>query len=440
MGKYVIYGGKPLFGNVLAAGSKNVALKVIIASLLSKEQVTLKNIPSLSDLHVLEEIMSLFGTDISRTNSTMRLNSTKINPAEIPVEQSKKLRASFMLISPLLTRFSKVKIPNPGGDKIGARPIERSIEGLKKLGVEIDICGDGYICACKNGLKGATYKFEKNTHTGTETLILAAVLANGRTVLENAAEEPEIDDLIGFLNSLGADIKRQNKRTIIINGVKDLKGGTYEIMADRNEVITFAVAAYATHGRIYIPNANKENISAFLQKLDEINCVWKKVGLGLEFEYKNQIKNSNIETKPYPGFMTDWQAPWSLLMTQAQGDSMVHETIYEDRFGYVKELMKMGAKISLFNPKIENPKSFYNFNWNDRKKESFHAIKIHGPTVFTPNNVVIPDLRAGATLVLAALLAKGRTTLTGIEHIDRGYEKFENRLNSLGANIERIKE
>lgn len=439
MSKYVIYGGKPLFGNVLAAGSKNVALKVIIASLLSKEQIILKNIPNLSDLHVLEEIMGLFGTDISRKNSTMRLSSAKINPSQIPVDQSKKLRASFMLIAPLLARLSKIMIPNPGGDKIGARPIERSIEGLKKLGVDIVLCRNGYICACKNKLKGATYKFEKNTHTGTETLILAGVLAKGRTVLENAAEEPEIDDLIDFLNELGADIKRTNKRTIIINGVSELKGGTYEIMADRNEVVTFAVAAYATHGKICVPNANKKYVSAFLQKLDEVHCLWKECGSGLEFEYKNEIKNSNVETKPYPGFMTDWQAPWALLMTQAKGSSIVHETIYENRFGYVKELIKMGAKISLFNPKIENPKSYYNFNWNDRKKESFHAIKIHGPTLFTPNNVIIPDLRAGATLVLAALIAKGKTTLEGIEHIDRGYENFENRLNSLGANIERIK-
>jgi len=440
MGKFLIYGGKPLFGNVNAAGSKNVALKVIIASLLSREQIVLKNIPNLSDLHVLEEIIRLFGTNISWRNSTMYLNSAKINPAQIPVDQSKKLRASFMLIAPLLTRFSKVKIPNPGGDKIGARPIERSIEGLKKLGVIINVCEDGYICACKNGLKGATYKFEKNTHTGTETLILAGVLTKGRTVLENAAEEPEIDDLIDFLNELGADIKRINKRTIVINGVAQLKGGSYEIMADRNEVVTFAVAAYITHGKICIPNANKKYISAFLQKLDEVHCVWKKSSSGLEFEYKNEIKIANVETKPYPGFMTDWQAPWSLLMTQAKGDSVIHETIYEDRFGYVKELVKMGAKISLFNPKVKNPESFYNFNWSDRKKKSFHAIKIHGPTVFTPSNVIISDLRAGATLVLAALTVKGKTTLEGIEHIDRGYENFENRLNSLGANIERIKE
>lgn len=440
MDKYEIKGGFSLRGALRVSGSKNVALKVIIASLLTRDKIILQNIPNLSDLRILYELITSFGAKVTRQDKKITIEAKNLSLFDIPIEKSKKLRASFMLIAPLLTRFEEIRIPNPGGDKIGARPIDRSLEGLKRLGVIISECKEGYVCAARNGLKGASYRFKKNTHTGTETLIIASVLAKGKTVLENAAQEPEVDDLIGFLNSLGADIKRITERTILINGVDKLHGGKYTIMPDRNEVVTFAIAAYVTKGEIFIPNALKEHLTYFLAKLKEANCFWREKEGGLQFAWRERISATEAITRPHPGFMTDWQGPWTLMMTQAKGNSIIHETIYEDRFGYVEELKKMGASILSFNPKVEDPEKFYNFNWKDNNHKTSRAIKIIGPTKLVGKNITIPDLRAGATLVLAALAAKGESTLTGIEHIDRGYENFENRLNSLGANIERIKE
>lgn len=437
MEEYEIIGGVPLRGKILVAGSKNVALKVIIASLLTREKIVLRNIPDLSDLRVLYELIASFGAKLKRHHKTVTIEAKNLSPFNISIEKSKKLRASYMLIAPLLTRFDEVRIPNPGGDKIGARPIDRSLNGLKHLGASIKECDEGYICAVRNGLRGITHRFEKNTHTGTETLILAAALAKGKTVLENAACEPEVDDLIRFLNSLGANIKRVKERTIVINGVSKLHGGSYKIMPDRNEVVTFAIAAYVTKGDIFIPNAQKEYLTSFLAKLEEANCKWQERRKGLQFTHSVLPKATKLTTMPHPGFMTDWQGPWTLLMTQAKGNSITHETIYEDRFGYVGQLQKMGARISLFNPEIKNPEKLYNFNRTDNKNGSFHAVKISGPTMLTGTNLTIPDLRAGATLVLAALSAKGKSTLTGVEHIDRGYEDFDIRLKKLGAKIKR---
>lgn len=272
-------------------------------------------------------------------------------------------------------------------------------------------------------------------------MLLAGVRATGETVLENAAEEPEVDDLIRLLNQMGAQIKRIKKRTIVIHGVKKLKGTEFTIMPDRNEVITFAIGAIASGGDIIIEGTQREYLGAFFSQLDKAKAHWESISPDkTRFRGGNELTAVDITTEIYPGFMTDWQAPWALLMTQAKGVANVHETIFEDRFGYVSELRKMGADISFFHPKVKSPGTFYNFNWSDRIKSNFQGIKITGPTKLHNAVLEVMDLRAGATLILGGILAHGRSTLLGIEHIDRGYEKIEERLQKLGATIKRIRE
>lgn len=441
MSAFLISGGGPLKGELEISGSKNVALKAIVAGLLTEDELVIENVPVISDLTLMEEIAGKLGAKIERSPKTLRICAKDLKNPKVPLEMGARLRASSMFIAPLIARLGQAVIPNPGGCRIGARPIDRHIQGFEKMGVKIKYnAQDGYFHAESTKLKGTTYRFAKNTHTGTETLILAAVLAKGKTILENAACEPEVDDLIALLNAMGAKIKRVKPRTIIIEGVEKLHGTHFKIMADRNEAVTFAVAALATNGEVFLKNAQKNVLTPFLKKVKEAGGDWEEVDHGLRFYRTDKLKSTKVVTAPFPGFMTDWQAPWALLMTQAEGESIIHETIYENRFQYVEELKKMGAKIELFNPKINKPRNFYNFNWSDNKPEYFHEAKIHGPTRLHNAVLNISDLRAGATLVLAALVAGGESYLTGVEHIDRGYENFEARLRSLGGKIKRVKD
>lgn len=441
MSAFVISGGKPLKGELEISGSKNVALKAIVAGLLTDEELVLENVPDISDLSLMEEIAQKLGVKINRLGKTLKIKASDIKSVKVPLEMGARLRTSSMFVSPLLARLGQAVIPNPGGCRIGARPIDRHIEGFKEMGARIRYnVRDGYFYAESKKLQGTTYRFSKNTHTGTETLIIAAVLARGKTVLENAACEPEIDDLIKLLNTMGAKIKRVKPRIVIIEGVERLHGAKFKIMPDRNEAATFAIAALATKGNLFLKNVQSEVLKPFLEKVTEAGGGWTRQDSGIRFFWKGDLSSTNVVTSPYPGFMTDWQAPWALLMTQAKGASIIHETIYENRFQYVEELQKMGAKIELFNPKVKNPVNYYNFNWGDNKPEYFHAAKIHGPTRLHNAVLQISDLRAGATLVLAALAARGESYLSGGEHIDRGYESFEARLRSLGAKISRFKE
>lgn len=439
MESFIVKGGRKLTGEISVSGSKNVSLKLITASLLTSEEVVIENVPRISDLETLLEIVENLGVKISFTDHTLVMQAANLSDYEIPLEAGARIRASSMLISPLLVRLGKALIPNPGGCRIGARPVDRTIEGLTKMGALVRyVSEDGYFHVQTNGLVGMTYRFEKNTHTGTETLLMAAVLAKGKTVIENAAQEPEVDELIAFLTSMGAKIKR-HKRTITIEGVAKLHGTHFAVAPDRNEVVTFAIAGLITGGDLTIVNARKKDITIFLEKIDKAGGKYEEVKGGIRF-YDGTIVGTDIETAPHPAFMTDWQGPWAVLMTQATGVSIIHETVYEDRFGYVSELLKMGAHIELFNPKVKNPDKIYNFNWADNKDEYCHAAKIYGPTSLHNAIVNISDLRAGATLVLAALAAKGKTVIFGVEHLDRGYEAFEERLRSLGADIKRVLE
>lgn len=439
MEKFIIRGGKPLKGEIKVTGAKNVALKVLVAACFTNEEVVIRNVPLISDFFVMTDIIKELGGEVLIVDHVVRVKMKEFKKTKISLEKAAEIRTSVMFLAPLLARVGKATIPNPGGCRIGARPIDRIIEGLKRIGVDIRYDSkDGYFHAHTKRLKGNNYKFEKNSHMGTEVLILASCLAKGKTVLENAATEPEIDDLIDVLNNMGAKIKRIKDRTIQIEGVEKLRSSDIIIGPDRNEIVTLAIAAATTGGDVFIRDVDTKGIEEFLTVFEKVGGGFEKINNGLRFFAKSELKAINIRTSPYPGFMTDWQGPFALLMTQAKGESIIHETIYENRFGYVEELKKMGAHIQFFNPKVENPHRFYNFNVSDDKQEYFHAIKIFGPTKLHNAVVSISDLRAGATLVLAALIAKGENIIFGVKHLDRGYEAFDKRLRNLGADIRRV--
>ncbi len=439
MEKLIITGGKPLQGQVTVGGAKNVAMKVILAGLLTDELLTVHNIPLISSVLGTTKIVEPLGVSVIRKNHTLEISGKNVHTHKVPMELGGLYRTATMVMGPLLARFGRAVVPNPGGCRLGKRPVDWHTQALEKMGVKIKY-KDGYFWAETKKLRGANIAFPKNTHTGTETVILAAVLADGDTIIENAAEEPEIDDLIRFLVEMGANIKRSNRK-IIIRGVKRLHGVTYTIMSDRNEVVTYAVAGVATGGDIVIEGTQREYLRAFLGKLDEGGVGWDPIDAhSTRFYRKESLTATHVETSPYPGFMTDWQAPWAVLMTQANGTSSIHETVFESRFSYVGELKKMGAKIDFFDPNIPEPHEYYNFNWDDRIKDYYQGIKIHGPHPLHEGVVEITDLRAGATLVVAALVARGKSVVIGTGHIDRGYERFDEQLRKLGANIKRVKE
>lgn len=435
MKKYIINGGKQLSGDITISGSKNVVTKLLIASCLTDEEVILENVPLISDFHIMLELMKEIGAEVTLQDHTVRIRVKEIQKNKLPLDIGAKVKTSSMFLAPLLIRTGEAHIPNPGGCRIGARPIDRHIKGLEEMGAVIGYASeDGYFHAHTNGMNGATYEFEKNSHTGTETLIIAAVLAKGKTVIKNAAQEPEVDDLIEFLNKMGARVSRVEPRTIEIEGVEKLSGATHRIMPDRNEAVTFAIVSTLTGGNIWMKGAVLSDMSAFLDAYGKAGGAWEEKDGAVRFYIQGDIQPVDVTTLPHPGFMTDWQGPWSILMTQAQGTSIIHETIYENRFAYVTELTKMGAKLEMFAPSVDNPTSTYNFNYEDEKKY-MQGLKITGKTSFHNAVLNVFDLRAGATVVVAALIARGESVIFGTEIIERGYENFHERLERLGADV-----
>ncbi len=443
MDKFIITGGKPLQGEVTLGGAKNVALKLLVASLLTEEQLVINNVPDIRDVQLMIEVLVSLGVKINRSGSTVTAQNGHTNQSRVPLDIGARLRTSSMVIGPLLARYGKAMIPNPGGCRIGARPIDRHVTALQQMGARVTYRSeDGYFYANAPGkLIGTTFTFPKNSHTGTETVILASVLAKGKTVIKNAAQEVEIDELIAFLNQMGAQIQRSASKEITIEGVTVLHGSEYTIMPDRNEEVTFAIAAAVTGGNIIVNGSQRQHLSAFLTAFTKAGGIYEEIGpLRTRYSRGADLKAVDIETKPHPGFMTDWQAPWAVFMTQAAGSATIHETVFENRFGYAEELKKMGAQIEWTDPEVTHPETFYNFNWEDHQDGDQHAIRIHGLTKLHNAILTINDLRAGATLVLAALAAEGQSVLHGVEHIDRGYEKIEERLSGLGASIQRTGE
>jgi UDP-N-acetylglucosamine 1-carboxyvinyltransferase len=418
MQKFIVTGGAPLKGEVRIAGAKNSVLKLMAAAALSDEPTVLRNVPSISDVLIMRETMSDIGFDVRPMDGdALQITAGNADWPFVPLEAAMKMRSSFILLGPMLTRFGRVIISNPGGDRIGRRPVDLHVDAMERLGASIEYKNGYYFAKAPNGLRGAEIDFPYVTVMGTENAVLAAVLARGTTVIENAAQEPETDDLIAMLRQMGAQIERSAPHRLEIQGVERLGGVDYPVMGDRLEAGTFAIAAAVTGGSISMHGAHPGHLGAFLEVIGEMGVPFERTDDGLSVGSAASYRPASVETAPYPGFATDLQAPLAVLMTQADGDSTIHETIYEDRLDYTMELIKMGAIIEVMDER--------------------HAC-IAGPTPLHGREVQITDLRAGSTMVLAALAADETSVISGVEHVDRGYEKIEAKLVALGAQIHRI--
>jgi UDP-N-acetylglucosamine 1-carboxyvinyltransferase len=338
-----------------------------------------------------------------------------------------------MAIGPLLHRCGEVHIPRPGGDRIGPRPIDFHIQGLRQMGAEIVELGNEYHCTVARRLHGATIKLPFPSVMATENFLITASLAKGVTIIENAAMEPEIVDLIKLLQKMGAIIEIKVDRRIVVEGVEKLHGARHTLLSDRNEAVSLAIAAYLTKGDVYLRHAQQDTLLTFLNTLSKMGLRFTIDDEGIRFTSDRKTPPAiALETDVHPGFMTDWQQPFTVLLTQADGISVVHETIYEDRFGYTTALQGMGAHIGLY------PKCLGEVPCRFREKEYMHSCVVRGPTPLHGTRLLIPDIRAGFSYILAALCAEGISQVYGIEHIERGYERLDEKLRSLGANMERV--
>ena len=437
---FIIKGGRPLKGKVRISGAKNAAIKEIAASLLTKERLILENVPRISDVEVDLKIVEALGVAVEKSGGTVTLHSSPNLQTSIPKELSKRSRASVITLGPLLAREGRVVLTAPGGCDIGERPLDRHLAALESLGAEFKIEGSR-IEGRTAGLRGGRIIFKKNTVMGTENALLASVLAEGETEIGGGAQEPEVDDLILLLNEMGARIERdpQDRRTIRVQGVSSLSGARHRVLPDRNEAVTFMVAAAVTRGDVTLEKVVPADLAVFLAKLKEAGVSFEERGSELRVgaELGKELAPVEFATAPHPGFMTDWQQPMTLLLTQARGESLVHETVYEDRFRYLEELRKFGVRVETLTPSgmgREFDPARYNFDWEGSGEPRAFA-RISGPTALKGARAAITDLRAGATLVLAALAAAGESEIAGVSHIRRGYENFEEKLKGLGADI-----
>lgn len=413
--QFVISGGKKLKGKIEVRGAKNAALKIFCASILTPKTVKIKNVPEVEDIVRISELLKDLGVEVLHPkHGEYWVTAGKIKTSAINPEIAKKLRASIVLTAPLLARTGNVKFPHPGGCVIGERPINVFLDGYKALGAKINYHNKFY--TIKGKLTGDKFIFGNVSVTGTEAMLMASSLAKGKTTLKNCACEPEVESLANFLNSCGAKIQGAGTPFITINGVKNLSGGEYKTIPDRIETGTFAILAATTKSNILIKNCEPEH-------LDSLWNVLKNAGVRLKIKknsveiYPAKLKTINIKTHEYPGFPTDLQAPVCVLLTQAEGQGLVHETIFEGRLFWLDELKRMGANVLMHDP---------------------HRISIQGPTKLRARDIESPDLRAGMAYIIAALCAKGKSTINNIYQIDRGYEKIEERLRKIGADIKRI--
>lgn len=442
---YIIRGGTPLKGTIRLSGAKNVALKVIIASLLLDHPVTLTNVPHILDIQELLHLVTQIGGKAHFiADHTVEIDGSTIKSDKVDLLHASKIRVSFLLFAPLLVRFGKTQIPNPGGCRLGARPIDRQVEMMRAFGVKATYdSSTGFYTArlTSSSLTPAHFTFSKPTHTGTELALMLAAATPGESIIENVAQEPEIDDLIRFLNLAGASIKRQRTAIAIKGATSFLRvEKPFTISVDRNEAPTYAIFGLATKGDVFIQGIRVHDISYFIDKVREANGGVEESPGGVRFFYKKELKNTDITTLPHPGFMTDWQAPWAVLMTQATGISTIHETVFENRFGYVSELLKLGAKIDFFQPEVGNPYQLYQFNIDSpgELKTLHQAIRIQGQTKLHNGVLNVSDLRAGASLLIGTSVADGESVIYGASVIDRGYEAIDVKLKQLGADIRKV--
>jgi UDP-N-acetylglucosamine 1-carboxyvinyltransferase len=417
MEKLLIKGGKSLRGTIKCAGAKNAALPMIAATILSSENVILKNLPYLQDITTMFELLGSMGAKIVlNENMDFDISSNNLDDTEARYELVKTMRASILVLGPLVARYGRARIALPGGCAIGSRPVNFHLDALEQLGAKI-ILRNGYIEATANELVGTKIKFDGITVTGTENIMMAACLAKGTTYLTNVAKEPEIEDLANLLNAMGADVQGAGTDEIVINGVSKLHGTSFSIPADRIEAGTYLVAAAVTKGNVNVDGINPERLSKVIQKLEEsgadISMTNNSIALSME---NSELKPVDITTAPFPEFPTDMQAQFSVMNAIANGTSNIYETVFENRFMHIQELNRMGCDIEINGNQavIKGVKSLYGAE------------------------VMATDLRASASLILAGLCAEGQTTVSRIYHIDRGYERIEEKLNYLGAEILRL--
>ena len=416
MDQYIIKGGNPLVGEVEIAGAKNAALAILAAAIMTDDTVLIENLPDVRDINVLLEAIAEIGAKVDRINrSTVRINGSTIQDISVDYEYIKKIRASYYLLGALLGKYKKAEVPLPGGCNIGSRPIDQHLKGFRALGAKVDII-NGAIVAKADQLHGSHIFLDMVSVGATINIMMAASMAPGRTIIENAAREPHVVDVANLLNCMGANIKGAGTYVIRIKGVEKLHGTEYSIIPDQIEAGTFMFAAAATRGDIMVKNVIPKHLEATTAKLEEIGCEVEEFDDAVRVVASKRLRRTHVKTLPYPGYPTDMQPQIAVTLALAQGTSIVTESIFENRFKYADELARMGANI---------------------KVEGNTAI-IDGVEKLSGARVSAPDLRAGAALVIAGLAAEGITIVDDIVYIQRGYENFEHKLRSLGAEIERV--
>ena len=431
-----VEGGKPLNGTIKVRGAKNFVSKAMVAALLAPSTSVLKNVPEIRDVHVVSDLLRLHGVDVTvdGANGVVTIDATNVQLADVADVDtlSGSSRIPILFSGPLLHRLGEAFIPALGGCNIGGRPIDFHLETLRKLGANVDKeHKDGIHITAPNGLHGAKIHLPYPSVGATEQTLLAAVLAEGKTELSGAAIEPEIMDLVSVLQKMGAIISVDVDRTFRIEGVKELKGYTHTSLTDRIEAASWASAALATHGDIFVKGATQPEMMTFLNVFRKIGGEFDITDKGIRFWHPGgDLKPVAIETDVHPGFMTDWQQPLVVALTQANGLSIVHETVYENRFGFTKPLVQMGATIQLYRECLGSlPCRFQQRNYK-------HSAVIFGPTPLTGRDIDVPDLRGGFSHLIAALAAKGPSNVQGISLIDRGYADFRGKLEALGADFD----
>lgn len=418
MSYFEIIGGKKLSGEIKVSGAKNAAMKIIAASVMIPGKITLENVPDILDIQTIIDILSSNGAEIIRTDHTLRIDTTNLADKNPDINKVRKMRGSIVLIGPYLNRFGQISIAQPGGCAIGTRPIDIHLDGFRQLGAEIHE-EDG-LFNLKNGNKKGTIEVNLTgvSVTATENMIMMAVLMNEASItLKNVAQEPEIGNLIDILNACGANITSKESDSLKIVGVAKLQPTTHTVLADRIETGTFIAMAVVTNSSLKISHCVPQHIDAFLKVIEKMGVKFSTGEDFISVTSSEDLRAMDITTEPYPGFPTDLQAPMGIIMTQAKGKSHIDEAIFENRLGYLKELEEMGAEINISDE---------------------HHAEITGPCRLKGKKVESLDLRAGATLILAGLIAEGKTTITNAEIVDRGYESIEKRLQAIGANIKRI--
>jgi UDP-N-acetylglucosamine 1-carboxyvinyltransferase len=416
MDKIEINGGNRLTGEVRISGAKNAALPLLASSILVNGTTEFTNVPDLMDIRSIKLLLEDLGATCEDGDGSVRIDGSGINKIEAPYDLVRKMRASILVLGPLLARFGHARVSLPGGCAIGARPVDMHLKGLEALGATIEI-EHGYIDARVDRLVGNEIYFDLPTVTGTENLMMTATLASGTTVLRNCAREPEILALADALNRMGADVKGAGTAVITINGVEALKPATVEVIPDRIEAGTFMVAAAATGGDVRVLGCEPENMGGIINKLRQTGALVEICDQGVRVKRDQGIVSTDIKTLPYPGFPTDMQAQFMVLMAIAKGNSVIHETIFENRFMHVNELQRMGADITI---------------------SGGNYAMVRGVENLSGAEVMASDLRASASLVIAGLVARGLTTIHRVYHIDRGYEALEKKFSALGADIKRI--